>query len=282
MRYLVHIDEPVVLLHDCKIADSARAVPADWLKTAEQTIAGERRNYYVACPPWRILVVTRNGLDLRRLNTGASKQVCYVDCLVGWDDGQSGFVREENKGRRHTKITISTLYTLSPEAAQANARAAGVEMIEWSALLAKAPRGDQRGGYRGTQGRHRLDADEPSIATTVRLPESLIALARSLGNGEVSDGLRTALRSINATPDAVTITSNKVIEHQVTPPTVNVAGRVCLDCGTGFLADILAAGVDAGVVPGEVVRVFDNIYYYSTDGYENMTAVVMLRPGGAA
>lgn len=194
MRYLVHIDTPVRLLHECSAQLAIMETPTDWIKTAERTVGGERRNYYVACPPWRILIVTRNGLDLRRLNTGAIKQVCYVDCLVGWDEGISEFVCSKNKGRKHTKITILALHT-APDAAAAidKARAAGVELIEWSALLAKSPRGDKVGGYRGTQGRHRIDADEKTVSISVRLPESLVAIARSLGNGEISAGLRTAL-----------------------------------------------------------------------------------------
>lgn len=171
MRYLVHIDTPISLLHECSSQPEIMETPTDWIKTAEQTIAGERRNYYVSCPPWRILIVARNGLDIRRLNTGALKHVCYADCLVGWDDGQSGFVRDENKGRKHTKVTINTLYTLAPDAAQANARAAGVEIVEWSALLAKAPRSDQRVAIVA-----RRDATAP---TASRRPRSTCACRRA-------------------------------------------------------------------------------------------------------
>lgn len=217
MRYLIHIDAPVGLLHECSNQPPIFDHPTDWIKTAERTVGGERRNYYVACPPWRILVVMRHGVDIRQMNVGAPAS--YADALVGWDDGASDFVRQENAGRRHTKITISTLYTWTPDDARAAAGKAGVEIVEWSKLLVGAPRSDQVGGYRGTQGRHRVGGDEPTVSVSIRLPESLVALARNHGNGDVSTGVRNALRGLNATPDAVTIASSKVIEHRIEPPT---------------------------------------------------------------
>jgi hypothetical protein len=64
--------------------------------------------------------------------------------------------------------------------------------------------------YRGTQGRHSTD-NEPTTQVNVRLPESLIAVARANGNGDISAGVRNALRSLGATPE--TVTSHKIIEH---------------------------------------------------------------------
>ena len=57
------------------------------------------RKYYVAKPPW-LAIIRCDDLDLH----AARQRV--VDAQIGWDQGTPGFVREENEGSRHTKITI--------------------------------------------------------------------------------------------------------------------------------------------------------------------------------
>lgn len=39
----------------------------------------------------------------------------------------------------------------------------------------------------------------------------------------------------------------------------------------------LAAGVESGAIPGEVIRIHDDVYYWRDGGYDDLTAVVMLR-----
>jgi hypothetical protein len=57
------------------------------------------RWYYCAAAP-ALAIVRVDGSDLASL-TGY-----VVDAQVGWDGGTPGFVREDNEGRQHTKVTI--------------------------------------------------------------------------------------------------------------------------------------------------------------------------------
>lgn len=57
------------------------------------------RHYYVAQSPF-LAILRCDDTDL----TFARGRV--VDAQVGWDEGTPGFVREANRGCRHTKITI--------------------------------------------------------------------------------------------------------------------------------------------------------------------------------
>lgn len=233
-RYLIHIDTPVVLAHACSDEPQLEfeqwpGVPLTWTKTGEQTVNGVRRLYYAACPPHRVMVVMRNGVDLRQLNHQHGG-LLYATALVGWDEGAAGYVRQGEEGKRHTKISIDVLHTFQPDYAAANVRQHGIELTSWSALLSKAPRSDQRGGYRGTQGRQRIDQDEPTSRISASVPASYVDALRKLGNGDISAGVRAAIEAA-APPrsETITIASRKLAEHQVAPPIVEVDGRACVD-----------------------------------------------------
>lgn len=64
---------------------------------------GDRRRYYAANRPHRLLLVLRHGLDISDL------QGQVVSVAVGWDVGWIGFVRAGNERRRHTKVTAFAL-----------------------------------------------------------------------------------------------------------------------------------------------------------------------------
>lgn len=281
-RYLIHIDMPIAVTLRCGDTPQLEfeqwpGAPLEWVKTGEQTVDGIRRLYYAACAPHRVLLVMRGGQDARSLN--ASPGNTYATALVGWDEGTAGYVRPGEEGRRHTKISIDVIHTLMPDYAAANVRQHGIELISWSALLAKAPRSDQRGGYRGTQGRQRIDQDEPTSRISASVPTSYVDALRKLGSGDISLGVRRAIEAA-APPrsETVTIASRKVTEHQVQPPLVEIDGKTYVEMGSGLLADVLAAGVESGAIPGQALRRGDTIYYWHEAGYESLTAIVMMRP----
>ena len=61
---------------------------------------GDVRRYYTARAPWRMILVTRYGLDLLMLRG----QV--VDASVGYEPGWREFVRAGNENQEHGKVTI--------------------------------------------------------------------------------------------------------------------------------------------------------------------------------
>jgi len=65
----------------------------------ERAEHGVHRRYYVAAEPHLMILVTRD----MPLATCVGR-VC--DCALGWHEGQYGFVRPGNQGRRHSKLTI--------------------------------------------------------------------------------------------------------------------------------------------------------------------------------
>ncbi len=69
---------------------------ADLFRPTTQDVS---RHYYVATAPF-LAIIRCDDLDL----TAARGRV--VDAQVGWDRGTPGFVREENEGHQHTKVTI--------------------------------------------------------------------------------------------------------------------------------------------------------------------------------
>ena len=92
------------------------------LRTAS-TEYGDTRRYYCAAPPYRAILVCRNGLDLLDLRGRV------VDARVGYEDAWREFCRPGNENRRHTKITIYRAL-------------AGGHAVQLSALLALSERDD--------------------------------------------------------------------------------------------------------------------------------------------
>lgn len=152
-----------------------------WREMTTATIDGERRFYYAAEPPWRILLVLRGA----PIDSPVWAPSNIVRCLVGWDDGSAGFVLPENERRRHTKVTM---LADPPTAIFLN------EVESLVHILFRSPRSDRRGGYRGTQGRRTLDANGThQVCTTLTGDQHAFVL--NLGNGDVAQGLRTAVQS---------------------------------------------------------------------------------------
>jgi len=60
----------------------------------------DHRRYYVTTGDRLVLLVLRNGLDL----PGITGQV--VDANIGWDRAVAGYARDEDIGKRRTKITV--------------------------------------------------------------------------------------------------------------------------------------------------------------------------------
>ena len=160
-----------------------------WREMTTATIDGERRFYYAAEAPWRILLVLRG----QPINAPAWTPSNVVNGLVGWDEGSAGFVLPENEKRRHTKITLLAQlphYII-------------VDQVESLIdTLFRSPRSDRRGGYRGTQGRRALDAQGTHQVCTT-LTSSQHAYVLDLGQGDVAAGLRGAVsRAMEADENA--------------------------------------------------------------------------------
>jgi hypothetical protein len=160
-----------------------------WREMTTATIGGERRFYYAAEAPWRILLVLRGA----PIDSPVWAPSNIVRCLVGWDDGSAGFVLPENERRRHTKVTMLA----DPPTA------IFLEEVESLVhILFRSPRSDRRGGYRGTQGRRALDANGThQVCTTLTGDQHAYVL--DLGQGDVAAGLRGAVsRAMEADGDA--------------------------------------------------------------------------------
>lgn len=182
---LVKIDMPITIsdLSFASVDDDMLATAGILTKTAEQTVSGIRRYYYVSQTPWRILWVCQTGqpLDLAKPNLWASM-------LIGWDPGTSRFVPQEAEGKQHSKFTVLTTYQLTDD----QVAAMDATIAKLSELIAKAPRSDRSGGSRGGDvGRPRIG--DGAISRTVTLSPQQWQKAENIGNGNTSAGLRAAI-----------------------------------------------------------------------------------------
>lgn len=156
-------------------------------KTAEQTVDGIRRFYYVSQPPWRILWVSQAGQPLELNGSNI-----WLSMLVGWDPGTSRFVPQEAEGKQHSKFTVLTIYRMANDEIETIARQTGVTVTTLSQLIMRAPRADQAGGSRGGDvGRPRIG--KGAIARTITLSPEQWQKAEQIGNGNASAGLRAAI-----------------------------------------------------------------------------------------
>src|SRR3990167_349 len=287
MRYLIKFDTPIQLLHACADGqdwemEGYEGVPLRWTKTAEQTVDGQKRMYYASCPPYRVLVVSQNGVDIRRfqrLPTATGPAYVYATALVGWDKGTKGYVHAGQEGRQHTKISIQTMFTFgNADQPRVSAEEAGIEIVNWSDLLRGAPRADRAGGYRGSQGRNPISADEETVSIRASVPASYAEILKGLGDGNVSLGLRRVIESVQPGSDqAITVASRHAATEQMQPKTIKFTdGRYRLHIGNGVLADVFAASVEAGIIAGDIVRgPVNDIYYWRAGGYDDLTLMVM-------
>jgi hypothetical protein len=78
--------------------------------------------------------------------------------------------------------------------------------------------------------------------------------------------------------DTITIASRKLAEHKITPILVEIEDAIWVDMGTGMLADILAANVESGAIPGKILRDGDTVYYFNQDGYDHLMIIIMIQP----
>lgn len=175
---LILIDVPVnvIALQDRPVEFSNQLA---LVETGEQTVNGVLRRYYAAPLPLRLLLVMQTGAAAQQLRQG-----CYAKALLGWDDGDNPYVLPGQHGKRHTKISIGLIYD--------GPLPAGVEEITpLSEIIAKAPRADRPGGWRGGDGgRPRVIDGDLTERRTVTLPSRLWRRIEVLGNGNFSAGVR--------------------------------------------------------------------------------------------
>lgn len=151
--------------------------------------AGEIRKYYASRAPWRILVVMRHGLAIDDLFNSSMAQGLYADAVYGWEIGKEPFV--PSPGKMYLKISVGAVQVHSTEAALRYAERHGLAIESMAGVMARAPRADVRGGYRGTAGRKREGG-----TVRVKLPQSLIDKALDFGEGDLSHGIAEALRRL--------------------------------------------------------------------------------------
>lgn len=175
---LIHIDVPVNIttLQDRPVEFSNQLA---LVSTGQQEVGGVLRRYYAAHPPLRLLLVMQTGHMARQLRQGR-----YVQALIGWDNGDNPYVLPGQQGKSHTKLSVSLIYD--------GPLPAGVEQITpLSEIIAKVPRADRPGGWRGGEGgRPRVVDDDLTERRTVTLPSRLWRRIEALGAGNFSAGVR--------------------------------------------------------------------------------------------
>jgi len=147
------------------------------VSTGEQTVNDVLRRYYAAHLPLRLLLVMQVG-NVTDLQVGR-----YAKALLGWDDGDNPYVLIGQEGKRHTKISVTDILTYPP--------LTGPEWTPLSEIIAKAPRSDRPGGWRGgDSGRPPVIDGDLTERRTVTLPSRLWRRIEALGNGNFSAGVR--------------------------------------------------------------------------------------------
>lgn len=174
--HIIYIDVPVNVI-------PWQDRPVEFSNQLALVLTGERwqgdgwRYYYAAHLPMRLLLVMQAG-NVTDLQVGR-----YVKALIGWDDGDNPYVLAGQQGKRHTKISVTMVYDGPlPD---------GAEVTPLFEIIAKAPRADRPGGWRGGDGgRPRLVADDVTEKHPITLPSRLWVRVRDLGGGNYSAGVR--------------------------------------------------------------------------------------------
>jgi len=190
------IDIPLIILHPAPVNVDV-GNPLILIETGTQVIDKDARRYYAADSPLLLLIVTRNNLVLQDV-----PQRVYVEALIGWDDGTSPYILPAHAGKRHTKITIFQMSThpIFPSERERDLLDPFPDTgLPLSAVIARAPRLGRRGGNRPGSGRPRL-GDERMGSYDVTLPQHMAAWLRSLGNDNISAGVREAAHRAGYTP----------------------------------------------------------------------------------
>jgi hypothetical protein len=146
------------------------------VETGTALVDGAPRRYYAAHPPLRLLLVMQTG-NIADLQVGR-----YVQALLGWDNGDNPYVLDGQQGKRHTKISVTGI-TAYPSITD--------EWTPLSEIVAKAPRSDRPGGFRGgDSGRPRLAEDDLTESHNVSLPSRVWRKIEVLGDNNRSAGVR--------------------------------------------------------------------------------------------
>ena len=162
-----------------------------FIQTAAAEVGGQPRRYYAALGEARVLLVMRGDARLEHLN----QPDAYAEALVGWDGGTPGYVLPAHAGKRHTKISIDAVWTLTPDEARALAGERGLALGNLADVLADAPRAGTvgRGGARAGAGRPPKAPAERVRSIRLTLTEADISALHRIGGGNVNRGVRRLL-----------------------------------------------------------------------------------------
>ena len=174
----------------------------------EKTVNGgpDRRSYYNAAGPYRLLVVCPEGhmpAILAASQGDPDYPQKFARALVGFERPSAQFAKDGDQGHQHRKISIKAL--LTTDEAIADLKIDPMDIINLSHLLDNAPRSDKKGGARSDLVGASLRYGEEMHRTTVRIPgpmmETLTAMPSAAG--KLPRAIRDLGRFYEANPGVV-------------------------------------------------------------------------------
>ncbi len=153
---------------------------------AARPVGEERRSYYNAAGPYRLLVVCPQGhmpAILAASQGDPDYPQKFARALVGFERPSAQFAKDGDQGHQHRKISIKEI--LTPAQATAALEQETMDVVSLAHLLDNAPRSDKKGGARSELVGASLRYGQEMHRTTVRIPgpmmETLTAMPSAAG-----------------------------------------------------------------------------------------------------
>jgi len=107
------------------------------------------------------------------------------------------------EGKRWRVVSVSEINPPDARKLLLNAGQPDEDLINFTVILARAPRSDRAGGARGAVGRKVLAAGEETEAHSITLPASVWREIERIGEGNRSEGVRRLAESRPREADAI-------------------------------------------------------------------------------
>lgn len=103
------------------------------LPIRQQWWGREKRFYLAAARPYLLVIVLRHGIGFASLVPGV-----FLRCVVGWHDGQYGFVPDDQRAYTHSKLSVDQVVALPLDTVEGHP-----EFVPMTGFLERVPRMDE-------------------------------------------------------------------------------------------------------------------------------------------